>query len=110
MRIQEKAAWNRSCFGDKTVVGDHRFYDYPDKKTEIINFIELVNNGTHVKSAAVERAKAVEVKVRKLKLTKTADTVANSVKETLIYMVFPAEHWARLRINNVHLVSQLQVI
>ena len=53
------------------------------------------------KAAALEKAKAVEAKLRCLKLTKAAETVANGVKETLTYMDFPAEHWTHIRTNNV---------
>lgn len=53
------------------------------------------------KAAALEKAKAVEDKLRKMKLNKAADTVSNGVRETLTYMDFPAEHWTRIRTNNV---------
>ena len=43
----------------------------------------------------------MEEKLRKMKLSKAAETVANGVRETLTYMDFPAEHWTRIRTNNV---------
>ena len=52
------------------------------------------------KSAAIEKAKAVEAKLRKMKLSKAADIVHNGIAETLTYMDFPTEHWMRIRTNN----------
>ena len=53
------------------------------------------------KAAALEKARAVETKLREMKLTKAAQKIADSVAETLTYMEFPAEHWTRIRTNNV---------
>ena len=53
------------------------------------------------KAAALEKAKAVAEKLRKMKLTKAAQKIEESVAETLTYMDFPAEHWTRIRTNNV---------
>ena len=52
------------------------------------------------KSAAIEKANAVESKLRKLKLSKAADIVHKGIAETLTYMEFPTEHWMRIRTNN----------
>ncbi len=53
------------------------------------------------KAAALEKAKAVAEKLRKIKLTKAAQKIEESVAETLTYMDFPAEHWTRIRTINV---------
>lgn len=53
------------------------------------------------KTAASQKAKAVAEKLRKMKLTKAAQKIEESVAETLTYMEFPAEHWTRIRTNNV---------
>ncbi|MBQ6479513.1 MAG: IS256 family transposase [Anaerolineaceae bacterium] len=53
------------------------------------------------KTAALQKAKAVAEKLRKMKLTKAAQKIEESVAETLTYMEFPAEHWTRIRTNNV---------
>ena len=45
------------------------------------------------KAAANEKAKAVEAKLRKMKLKKAADIVHNGIAETLTYMDYPTEHW-----------------
>ena len=52
------------------------------------------------KAAAVGKARAVEAKLRGMKLSKAADKVRDSISETLTYMSFPEEHWMRIRTNN----------
>ena len=52
------------------------------------------------KEAALEKAKAVEKKLRGMKLSKAADKVQDSIHETLTYMSFTEEHWMRIRTNN----------
>ena len=52
------------------------------------------------KAAALEKAKAVEAKLRGMKLSKAADKVHDSMQETLTYTSFPEEHWMRIRTNN----------
>ena len=52
------------------------------------------------KTAAREKARAVEVKLRSMHLSKAADKVRDSIKETLTFMGFPEEHWMRIRTNN----------
>lgn len=50
--------------------------------------------------AAVEKAEAVIVKLQGMKLTKAAECVKDGYMETLSYMVFPREHWRKIRTNN----------
>ena len=52
------------------------------------------------KEAALEKARAVEAKLRAMKLSKAADKVRDGIQETLTYMSFPEEHWMRIRTNN----------
>lgn len=52
------------------------------------------------KTAAREKARAVEVKLRSMHLSKAADKVRDSIEETLTFMGFPEEHWMRIRTNN----------
>ena len=52
------------------------------------------------KAAAIEKAKAVEAKLRKMRLSKAADIVHSGIAETLTYMDYPTEHWMRIRTNN----------
>jgi transposase-like protein len=77
------------------------FSSVPNSKVKEVAKMLKAIHAQEDKAAAVEKAKAVEAKLRKMKLTKAADTVANGVKETLTYMDFPAEHWTRIRTNNV---------
>ena len=50
--------------------------------------------------AALEKAKAVVEKLRKMKLTKVAGKVDEYITETFTYMSFPEQHWTRIRTNN----------
>lgn len=52
------------------------------------------------RKAALEKSKAVEQKLRELRMDKIADFVRDSIEETLSYMYFPSEHWSKLRTNN----------
>lgn len=50
--------------------------------------------------AAREKATAVAIKLRTMKLAQAAEMVEASIEETLCYMAFPREHWRSLRTNN----------
>jgi transposase-like protein len=50
--------------------------------------------------AAREKASQVVEKLRAMKLSKAAETVANGIEETLSYYSLPSEHWRCLRTNN----------
>lgn len=52
------------------------------------------------RSAACEKAGAVEAKLRSMKLGKAAECVAEGCHETLSYTAFPREHWRKIRTNN----------
>lgn len=53
------------------------------------------------KAAAREKAKAVSVRLREMKLKEAADKLDAGIEETLTYMSFPTEHWSKIRSNNV---------
>jgi len=53
------------------------------------------------KEAAKEKAAAVAVKLREMKLKEAAKKIEDSINETLTYMEFPYAHWSKLRSNNV---------
>jgi transposase-like protein len=68
-----------------------------------VKFVAKMLKAIHAqedKAAAMEKAKAVEAKLRGMKLSKAADKVRDSIQETLTYMSFPEEHWMRIRTNN----------
>jgi transposase-like protein len=51
-------------------------------------------------TAARNKARAVEEKLRAMKLSKAAELVKAGIEETLSYYGFPSEHWIRIRTNN----------
>ena len=53
------------------------------------------------KKAAREKARAVIAELREMKLKEAAKKVEDGIEETLTYCDFPAEHWTRIRTNNV---------
>ncbi len=53
------------------------------------------------KEAAREKARLVSEKLREMKLREAADKLDQGIEETLTYMDFPAQHWLKLRTNNV---------
>jgi transposase-like protein len=53
------------------------------------------------KEAAKEKAVAVAVKHRDMKLKETAKKIEEGILETLTYMEFPYAHWIKIRCNNV---------
>ena len=53
------------------------------------------------KRAAREKARIVAKELRELKLKEAAKKIEDSIDETLTYFDFPAEHWSRIRTNNV---------
>lgn len=53
------------------------------------------------KEAAKEKAAAVAVKLREMKLKEAAKKIEDCINETLTYMEFPYAHWSKLRSNKV---------
>jgi len=49
---------------------------------------------------AVKKARSVIEKLKKMKLSAAAKTVAEGVDETLEYYAFPSEHWRHIKTNN----------
>ena len=72
----------------------------PNKKVKEVAKMLKAIHAQEDKAAALEKAKAVEAKLRGMKLSKAADKVHDSMQETLTYMSFPEEHWMRIRTNN----------
>ena len=72
----------------------------PNKKVKEVAKMLKAIHAQEDKTAAMEKAKAVEEKLRGMKLSKAADKVRDSIQETLTYMGFPEEHWMRIRTNN----------
>ncbi len=53
------------------------------------------------KEAAKEKAEAVAIKLREMKLKEAAKKIEDGILETLTYMDFPYAHWTKIRSNNV---------
>ena len=54
-----------------------------------------------IKKAAREKARLVVRELRDLKLKEAAKKVEDGIEDTLAFFDFPAEHWTRIRTNNV---------
>ena len=52
------------------------------------------------REAAREKARQVAARLREMRLKEAADKLEKGIEETLSYMSFPMEHWARIRTNN----------
>ena len=72
----------------------------PNKKVKEVAKMLKAIHAQEDKAAAMEKAIAVETKLRGMKLSKAADKVRDSIQETLTCMSFPEEHWMRIRTNN----------
>ena len=69
------------------------------KVKEVAKMLKAIHDQED-REAALEKAKAVVEKLRKMKLTKAAGKVDEYITETLTYMSFPEQHWTRIRTNN----------
>jgi len=52
-------------------------------------------------ASAREKAEAVIIKLKEIKLPEAAAKIGKGINETLTYMHFPREHWLKIRSNNV---------
>ena len=73
----------------------------PRSKVKIVAKMLKAIHAQESKSASREKASAVVVALREMKLDKAAKKVKDSIEETLTYADFPFEHWTRIRTNNV---------
>ena len=73
----------------------------PRSKVKLVAKMLKAIHAQESKKAAREKAKAVIAELREMKLKKAAKKVEDGVEETLTYCDFPAEHWTRIRTNNV---------
>ena len=69
------------------------------KVKEVVKMLKAIH-AQEDREAALEKATSVAEKLRKMKLSKAAKKVEESIRETLTYMSFPSEHWLRIRTNN----------
>jgi transposase-like protein len=91
-----QAAWQR-C-----VVHFYRnvFTAVPSGKVKEVAAMLKAIHAQEDREAARAKAKAVAEKLAGMRLAKAAEVLSSGIDETLAYMAFPREHWARLRTNN----------
>ena len=76
------------------------FTNVPREKGRTVAAMLKAIHAQEDRSAAREKAKAVVIKLKEMKLRKAAAQVEESVEETLVYMDYPEEHWLRIKTNN----------
>ncbi|MBB4316286.1 transposase-like protein [Roseospira marina] len=69
------------------------------KVREVAHMLKAIH-AQESRQAAQEKAEAVEADLRRQKLTRAAELVAEHIGETLTYYAFPDVHWAKIRTNN----------
>lgn len=72
----------------------------PTGKVKVVAAMLKAIHAQEDRAAAQEKARAVIVKLREMKLGRAAELVEGGFEETLSYMDFPREHWRSLRTNN----------
>jgi putative transposase len=69
------------------------------KAREVVAMLKAIH-AQEDREAAGKKAADVVTKLQEMKLGKAAKIVEEGVVETLSYMMFPREHWTRIRTNN----------
>lgn len=72
----------------------------PRSKMQLVAKMLKAIHAQESKDAARNKAKAVTAELKMLKLKEAAKKIEDSIEETLTYMSFPYQHWARIRTNN----------
>ena len=72
----------------------------PNQKVKEVAKMLKAIHASEDRDAAREKAKSVVEKLRQMKFSSAAKKVEDSIEETLTYMLFPSEHWIRIRTNN----------
>lgn len=57
-------------------------------------------HASECKAAALDKANKVAEQLKEMKLHQAAKKLEDGIEETLAYMLFPMEHWTRIRTNN----------
>ena len=73
----------------------------PRSKMKLVSKMLKAIHAQESKRAAREKAKLVVAELREMKLQEAARKIEAGIEETLTYFEFPAEHWTRIRTNNV---------
>ncbi|OPZ84277.1 MAG: Transposase, Mutator family [bacterium ADurb.Bin429] len=69
------------------------------KSREVATMLKAIH-AQEDRAAALQKAEAVAMKLRELKLEKAAKVLQAGIADTLAYYAFPSEHWRSLRTNN----------
>lgn len=69
------------------------------KVKEVAMMLKAIHASEDIE-AAIEKADAVVTKLKKMKLSKAAQKIEESIQETFSYYSFPPAHWLRIRTNN----------
>ena len=72
----------------------------PRNKMKSVSMMLKAIHAQESREAAREKAAQVVEKLKEMKLSAAAKKVQESIDETLTYMEFPTQHWARIRTNN----------
>ena len=72
-------------------------------KSKVKNVAKMLKaiHAQESKKASREKAAAVVVELKSMKLPEAAKKVESGIEETLTYCDFPSEHWTKIRTNNV---------
>jgi len=76
------------------------FTNVPTTKVKEVAAMLKAIHAQEDRPAATAKAALVVEKLKAMKLTAAATTVAEGIGETLTYTAFPREHWRKLRTNN----------
>jgi putative transposase len=91
-----EAKWQRCIFHFYRNV----FSVVPRQKIKEVSMMLKAIHASEDMDAALEKAESVVKKLRKMKLTKAATKIEDSIKQTLSYYHFPSSHWRSIRTNN----------
>jgi transposase-like protein len=69
------------------------------KVREVAHMLKAIH-AQESRPAAEEKAEAVIAELRRRKMTRAAELVAESIGETLSFYAFPDSHWIKIRTNN----------
>ncbi len=69
------------------------------KVREVAHMLKAIH-AQESRTAAEEKAEAVIAELRRQKMTRAAELVADSIGETLNVCAFPDSHWIKIRTNN----------
>jgi len=76
------------------------FSHVPSTKVREVSHMLKAIHAQESRQAAQEKADAVILDLRRQRLTRAAELVADSIGETLTFYAFPDGHWRKIRTNN----------